>query len=363
MVSIIRASTYDYYKIEHLRQTNTSWLMFIRHTVTNKRLVIKLLQEYQDVRYSLKTIAERQECQLEALRWNRHFTPKVYFGLARMVELKLDQKIVGIGEIIQHPKQEILENDAEYVLLMRQLPKSRRLDQLLKAKDKAAVYEHVRHVTAHIAGMHNRLKAWPNLIENDPVTRWGSPEQLREKLEENLLFFDRILVGYMSSQYQAYSGFTESLLDVFTQAKYTNGFMQRLEERRIKRCHGDLKSTNIWITQYHDRRTRRSRRSIKLIDVIDFNASFSNIDILSDFAMFVADIHAHTRSELLVKIMIDDYLDMTLQNNAVARLLLNYYIAEKAMVSAVINILDDNKPELGLSFLELMAFYVQKIQI
>jgi aminoglycoside phosphotransferase family enzyme len=363
VVSIVRASTCDYYKIEHLRQTDTSWLMFIRHTVTNKRLVIKLLREYQDDRYSLKTILARQKCQLEALRWNRRFTPKVYFGLARLVDLKLDQKIVGIGEIISHPKQEILDEDVEYVLLMRQLPKSRRLDQLLKAKDRRAVYEHVRLVTAHIAEMHNRLLASPNPVENDAVPRWGSPEQLREKLEENLLFFDRILVEDRHGRYQAYSVLKESLLGVFTQARYAESFMQRLEERRIKRCHGDLKSTNIWITQYYDRRTRRSRRSIKLIDVIDFNASFSNIDILSDFAMFVADIHARTQSEPLVKTMIDDYLDMTLQNNDVARLLLNYYIAEKAMVSAVINILYDSKPELGLSFLELMAFYIQKIQM
>jgi aminoglycoside phosphotransferase family enzyme len=282
--------------------------------------------------------------------------------LARLVDLNLDQKIVGIGEIIQHPKQEILEKDAEYVLLMRQLPKSRRLDQLLKAKDKMAVYEHVRHVTAHIAEMHNRLLASSSPLENDTVTRWGSPVQLHEKLEENLLFFDRILVEEMSSHYQAYRGFAESLLDVFTRAKYTEGFMQRLEERCIKRCHGDLKSTNIWITQYHDRRTRRSKRSIKLIDVIDFNASFSNIDVLSDFAMFVADVHVRTKSEQLVKIMIDDYLGMTKQNNIVARLLLHYYIAEKAMISAVINILYDGQPDLGLSFLELMALYTQKIQ-
>ncbi len=363
MVSITRASTCDYYKIEHLRQTDSSWLMFIRHTITNKRLVIKLLQEYQDVRYSLKTIPERQRCQLEALHWNRRFTPKVYFGLARMIDLKLDQKIVGIGEIISHPKQEMLDEDVEYVLLMRQLPKSRRLDQLLKTKDRTAVYEHVGLVTAHIAEMHNRLQAWPNPIERDSLTRWGSPEQLRKKLEENLLFFDRILVGDRYGRYQAYSVLKKLLLEVFTQARYAESFMQRLEGRHIKRCHGDLKSTNIWITQYYDRRTRRSRRSIKLIDVIDFNASFSNIDILSDFAMFVADIHARTRSEPLVKTMIDDYLNMTLQNNAAARLLLNYYIAEKAMVSAVINILDDNKPELGLSFLELMAFYIQRAQI
>ena len=363
VVSMVRASTCDYYKIEHWRRTPTSLLMFIRHMVTNRRLVIKLLQEYDDSRYDLKTISARQKCQLEALRWNRYFTPKVYFGLAPLVDLNLKRKIVGIGEIIPNAKQEILEKDAEYVLLMRQLPKNRRLDHLLRASDKSAVYEQIRRVTAHIAEMHNNLLASPNAgsLEKDTVMRWGSPEQLREKLEENLLFFDRMLEGEMSSQYQDYSKLKELLLDVFTQAKYIESFLQRLKERRIKRCHGDLKSTNIWITQYYDHRTRRPKRSIKLIDAIDFNASFSNIDVLSDFALFVADIHARTQSELMVKTMIDDYLDMTQQNNGVARLLLNYYIAEKAVFSAAINTLDDNKPELGLSFLELMAVYIQKI--
>ena len=93
--------------------------------------------------------------------------------------------------------------------------------------------------------------------------------------------------------------------------------------------------------------------SVKLLDAIDFNPLFCNIDILSDFAMLVIDIWARKGSVQLVRRMIDYYLELTNQEDTPTLTLFEYYLIEKAIVAATINILFDNQFKLGLRLLDL----------
>jgi hypothetical protein len=68
------------YNIEHIRQSECACLLFARHIVTKKRVVMKILYKYKDTRYSLATTEDRQKSQLEALQLNRMFTPEIYLG-------------------------------------------------------------------------------------------------------------------------------------------------------------------------------------------------------------------------------------------------------------------------------------------
>src|SRR2546426_7182628 len=52
--------------------------------------------------------------------------------------------------------------------------------------------------------------------------------------------------------------------------------------------------------------------------------SYNHIDILSDFAMLIADVQAHAPSPVPVNEMIDCYLQKTKQDNKVARGVLDY---------------------------------------
>ncbi len=358
MVSVVQTSTNHYYKIEYFRRSEASWLLFTRHTVTGKRLVIKMLREYHDNRYNFTTVDARQKSQIEALRWNKKFTHGVYLGLARLYFVNLKQKIIGIGEIIKRLEQKDLDPKAEYVLLMRQLPKRRRLDQLLKAKDSTLLYNDVRLVTEYVAKMHRKLPSLPAVQESE--IRWGGPEQLSEKLAANLVFFDKILAPEKKGQYDSYSFLKETMRRTLENPQYRQYFEKRIP-RYIKRCHGDLKSTNIWVTQYYDRREQKSRKNVKLLDAIDFNASFSNIDVLSDFAMLVIDVQARTQLPELAGTMIEEYLAMTRQQDESARFLLKYYLVEKAMVGAVINIIFDRQPELGVALLNIATLYAAEL--
>ena len=138
---------------------------------------------------------------------------------------------------------------------------------------------------------------------------------------------------------------------------YRQYFHLRIDEGHIKLCHGDTKSPHIWIAS--DGRDGGQAWSFNILDAIDFNPMYNHIDILSDFAMLIADVQARTQSPTLVNEMIDCYLRETNQDNEVARGVLDYYVLEKAIVGTGISILYDNEPKLGRAFLKVAEHRLQ----
>jgi aminoglycoside phosphotransferase family enzyme len=339
------------YKIESILEFESAWILFTEHTTKPKRLVMKVLRGYKDTRYSLETRDKRQQCQLEALQRNRTYTPEVYLGLARIFDFSPPFDYIRIGELIEKPSQEILDPDAEYALLMEQLPDNRRLDTLLQTDDATFVKHLVQVLAEYVAYMHVNLTPSLSLEE---ASRWGSYEQLHDKLLKNLQILD--LVPTISEYCkricpkERIDSLRKSVLELFSQSRYLDYFQQRIWTQRIKRCHGDIKSPNIWMIPSRD---SENGQCIKILDAIDFNPSYSNIDILSDFAMLVIDIQTRTHSSELADAMIDHYLALTGQNEPVARAVLGYYLVEKALVGTYISFVYDDLPNLGLSLLEV----------
>jgi aminoglycoside phosphotransferase family enzyme len=339
------------YKIESILKSENALILFTQCMTAPERFVMKVLRDYQDTRYNLETRDKRQQCQLEALQRNRIYTPEIYLGLARIFDFSTSSDYIRIGELIENPSKEMLDPDAEYALLMEQLPDNRRLDILLQTKDTAFVQHLVRVLAEYVAQMHVDLTPSLSLEE---ASHWGSYKQLYNKLLENLQLLD--LVPTVSRDDERICAkeridcLRKRFLELFFQPQYPDYFEQRIQPRRIKCCHGDIKSPNIWIVPGRD---GENGQCIKILDAIDFNPLFSNIDILSDFAMLVIDIQTRTHSSALADAMIDHYLNITDQDEPVARAVLGYYLVEKAIVGAAISILYDDMPDLGLSLLEV----------
>jgi aminoglycoside phosphotransferase family enzyme len=349
-----------YYQIEDIRQSECARILFARHTQTSERVVMKILREYQDTRYSLETIGMRQQCQLEALQRNRVFTPEVYIGLGRIHAPDLCKEQIFIDEIIEDPTKEMLDPDAEYALMMHQLPEERRLDRLLSEECENMLTEYVHVLCAYVAHMHTNLVKPPD-TDKDEI-QWGSYEQLRRKLLHNLGLLDLVLTTGKLDQYRTLDlskgtlhWLKETLLQVFMESHYRSYFEQRVREQRIKRCHGDLKSPNIWILSPDQSCDKEPGQCVKILDAIDFNPSYSNIDTLSDFAMLVIDVQVRTKSSTLSNEMVEYYLELTGQDNQAARSVLAFYLVEKAVVGAAISIVYDNLPDLGLSLLDIAS--------
>jgi len=369
------------YEIEDTRLSECALILFARDTTESKRVVMKLLRDYADTRYSLNTLERRQQCQLEALERNKVFTPDVYQGLARADYFDLPQGTFPVSEIIKNPMPagishldlhngyiyakpiiekstgETLDPGAEYALIMNELPQNRRLDHLLFQESELSL-QYIRLLTRHIAHVHELLD--PTTSSEDEL-QWGSYEQLRKKLMHNFGLLDLVLTtsGHCG-------GWSEEMLEelretlgrlknvliwAFMQSCYHNHFEQRAKEQRIRCCHGDLKSPNIWILPSDQE--DGGKDAVKILDAIDFNPAYSNIDTLSDFAMLVIDVQTRTGSALLANEMIEYYLSLTEQESEVAKSVLNYYLVEKAIVGAAISIVYDDAPDLGLSLLKV----------
>ena len=337
------------YMIKRRQESESAYIFFTKDAFTFKPLVMKVLRPYSDTRYNLSTVTERQRCQLEAFQQNCIFTPEVYIGLARLYNRPSEEDHILIGDIIQHPVQAALEQDAEYALVMERLPDEQRLDQLLKG-DENAVQDLLYTLTSHIAFLHNHRT--PSLTAEES-TYWGSYPQLQRKLEENLAFLALVVGKVNSSSMNAtIERLRTGLREVFTEECYAHYLEQRIRAGYIKHCHGDIKSPNIWIMP--DSATGHQQNlCVKLLDAIDFNPLFCNIDILSDFAMLVIDVWARTWSATLAHRMIDDYLQLTHQDDMPTRTIFEFYLVEKSIVAATINILFDNQLELGLRLLDL----------
>jgi aminoglycoside phosphotransferase family enzyme len=352
------------YRIENIRRSESALLIFVQHVVTNEQFVIKMLREYKDTRYSLETMSKRQECQLEALRWNRLFTPNFYIGLARVYDWEQDQNFITIDEIIERPTRKMLIPGAEYALVMDRLRDDWRLDTLLCEENEELGQCYLQFLTQRVVSIHTELDALP--IEDGVY--WGGFEQLRRKLVHNLALADPVFKTSEEDQHNSDSGLREtfcclkdSLLQVITQGQYQRCFEQRVREKRIKRCHGDLKAPNIWIepSPWH---YREPWKYVWILDAIDFNPSYCNIDILSDLAMLIIDIQVRTKSPVLANLMVEDYLEYTDQMDETARSVLDYYLVEKAFVGAAISIVYDNVPDLGWGYLEVARMRMEDLK-
>ena len=337
------------HRIESWQASESAWIFFTRESSTSKPLVMKVLRPYKDMRYNLSSIVERQRCQLEAIQQNRNFTPEVYIGLARLHNRPSEEEHILISDIIQLPTQPALEPGAEYALIMERLPDNLRFDQLLKADDQT-VQEYLDTLASHIAYLHRQRTPSLPLEEG---AYWGSYSLLQSKLEENLTLLALALDRSNSLSSEAtINRFKTMLHEVFTKERYARYLEQRVQVGNIKHCHGDIKSLNIWIipgsTGEHQQYS-----SVKLLDAIDFNPLFCNIDILSDFAMLVIDVQARTQSAEYARRMIENYLLLTHQEDTPSRVILEFYLFEKAIVTGAINILFDNQLELGHYLLHL----------
>lgn len=327
----------------------SSLLFLVGYGTSGEQHVIKMLRPYKDTRYSLETLSKRQQCLLEALCRNRVFTPDLYVGLAPLCQLNLQQKTICIGEVMGNPTGGSLDATTEYVLLMKPQDRDTRLDYLLKQGKTASLPP----LTEYVADIHNN-KVFS--ISPEESIRWGSYDHLLHKLDHNLELLDFLIDRCNTSDWADRKELSERVLAVRKKSQefamqdcYRRYFRQRISQGYIKHCHGDIKSPHIWIASDGS----DDDWTFNILDAIDFNQAYSHIDILSDFAMLVADAKARTDSPALVNAMIDRYLRRTDQDNEEARKVLDYYILEKAIVGTGISILYDKEPQLGREFLSV----------
>jgi uncharacterized protein len=242
----------------HSIQTHISWVFIAPPFVFKVKKPVNL--GFLD----FSTLEKRRHFCEREIELNRRLCPEVYLGVVPIYKTASGFSFNAEGEI------------AEYTVKMRELPSGWFLSELL-AKGLVGKTE----VNRVIARLHRFYESETPSAE---IEQWGTPEKLKISTDENFAqvepFVDRTI-----------SPVAFETIRHFTNRFYTANerrFRERIQQHRIRDCHGDLHLDHIHITP----------QATTIFDCIEFNDRFRFIDIANDLAFLAMDFDFEGRCDL-----------------------------------------------------------------
>jgi len=241
-----------------LIQTHISWIF-----LTGK-YAYKIKKPVNFGFLDFTTLAKRKKYSELELSLNKRLCPEIYLDVLPIRQEDNNIKINGGGKTI------------EYALKMKQLPQARLMNKLLELGE--IDKEMIDKIAKKIADFHSKAETSIEIAE------FGSPKKLRFNWLEHF------------SQTEEFVGKVMTMEDfVFAREKIKNFmennhglFEKRMEEKKIRRIHGDLHSGNIFIVEGRP----------YIFDCIEFNMRFSCQDAAADVAFLSMDLDCKKQMEL-----------------------------------------------------------------
>ena len=201
-------------------------------------------------------------CEKE-LELNRRLCGDMYLEVVPITKSKVEIKIKGKGKII------------EYAVKMKRIPEEKIMSRLLEEGkiDKKLIDKIVKIITE----FHLKAKTSKRISEFGSLpmieTNWNENfEQTKEFVDETISL----------ERYQ----FVRKRVNEFMK-KNKDLFAKRVSEKRIKECHGDIHSGNIFVAN-----------KIYIFDAIEFNERFRYCDVASDVAFLAMDLDVKEQKDL-----------------------------------------------------------------
>ena len=358
------------YPIEEEIVSASTRVIFTRRKNNRQPICLKLWlpENIRNTKLMIKSV----DYLVEGFEFNHHFAPFTYLGIAPVfLKENGDVKKILRGKLIAKPKKQDLKSGVEYASVIRRINENQRLDSQIHL-EKLSEKDDLKFLAKEVAHMHKQLA-------KSPADK-GITTSISSKLEINRQFFEECLqhLDENSELLDQYMWICE--LMAYANLKCTDLFQKRHDDQHIKRCHGDLKTTNLWIKSANSYLFGLIKRPRQLfpIDCIDFNPEFCHIDTLSDIAMLVIDLEMHFLPDCpyvktdflkeehdgisLVKYFLDCYLREMQEDNHKWDTLLEYYMTEKSMVCAYVSILFDKRPPFGKKYLEIAYYHATKLE-
>jgi len=291
--AMMRPETYDE-PVDQIRliQTHISWVFLTGHHAYK----VKKPVDFGFLDFT--TLEKRKHfCEQEVLL-NRRFRNDMYLGVLPIVKDDGGMRIGRKGEPI------------EYCVKMQELPQGALLSSRLNSgRVDSGMIEEIATV---VAEFHSSAQT------GGEINQGGSIETIRFNWNENFeqtreftgVTLDREAFDLISDKVALYLSRNRPLLD------------RRIREGRIRDCHGDLQSNNIFIT---DR--------VYVFDCIEFNTRFRYSDVAADVAFLLMDLDFHKRQDLS-KHFIDRYIGCC--SDAEIMTLLPFYECYRAYVKGKI---------------------------
>ncbi len=200
-------------------------------------------------------------CEKE-LELNRRLCPEIYLEVVPIKKSSII-KVNGEGETI------------EYALKMKRLPQERIMTVLLKGN--RVEKKNIDDIAQIVAQFHSRAQT------NPEISQFGSLKIVKTNWTENFSQTTKYLNQTIS---QVEFLFIQTKISTFLE-KNKALLKSRITNNRIRDCHGDLHSGNIFITD-----------KICIFDAIEFNDRFRYSDVAADVAFLAMDLDFQQRYDL-----------------------------------------------------------------
>jgi aminoglycoside phosphotransferase family enzyme len=239
-----------------LVQTHISFVFLTR------RFVYKVKKAVNFGFLDFSTLEKRRFFCEKELVLNRRLCPDVYLEVVPINKSKTI-KVKGKGETV------------EYAVKMKRLPQDRIMTKLLvenKVDEKL-----VDNIAKIIAEFHGKAET------NERISEFGSLAAIGINWKEN---FDQT-EEYVSKTLSAkdFRQIREKVATFMNTNKPL--FEKRIKEGKIRDCHGDIHSGNIFVTD-----------KVYIFDAVEFNERFRYADVASDVAFLAMDLEFRKNPEL-----------------------------------------------------------------
>ncbi len=233
------------------------------------------------------------------LKLNQRIAPEMYLEVLPITEQNGEIKIGGSGKVV------------EYVLKMMQLPPDGLMTDRLERGE--VTRDIVDQLAASLVKFHAKAET------SAEISAHASPIRIKERWKEQ---FDQIeeFVGIVIGRRDF--DFLREHVEGFVE-KHQSLFLQRIKEDRVKRCHGDLHSGNIFIIDGRP----------QIFDCLEFNEAYASIDTMAEVAFFAMDMDYHGRNDL-ADYFIEKYIKYS--GDVTGKALLNFYKAYYACVRGMV---------------------------
>jgi len=225
---------------------------------------------------------------------NRRLAPDVYLGVLRLMAAGEDRlQIEGSGPVV------------DYLVHMRRLDDDASLASLV-VRDEATPAQ-IRIVARRLTDFHAAAPLAP--------PRYGSRPAARRNVEDNFTILQPFVENTIPrSTFETISDYSRSFL-----GRNAALFRQRVQEGRIRECHGDLRAEHIYLAP-----------TLEIIDAIEFNRRLQCIDVANDLAFLAMDLDAMGAPHLS-RLLVEEYQQAS--NDKLGGLLA-FYAAYRAVVRA-----------------------------
>lgn len=257
------------------------------------------------------TLEKRQFYCEEELRLNRRLCRDVYIEVVPINSSDKGVKIKGPGETV------------EYAVKMRQLPQDAIMSRVLEKG--AVTTAHVEEIARLLSEFHKRAKT------GDGVDEYGSLKQARANWVENFeqtrglrgMLLDAKEFDLVENAILRFMNENEALFD------------ERVRNGRVRECHGDCHSGNIFIVD---------DGQIYIFDAIEFNKAFSCSDVAAEVAFLAMDLEFNDRVDLK-KVFVDRYVSLSSDSELLE--LLPFYMCYRAYVRSKVSSFRLTDPNIG----------------